>query len=38
MATNKPNPAAAAKRKERDISKLKTSGYEVKPMEEKNTF
>lgn len=30
MSVAKPNPAAAAKRKERDIAKLKTSGYDVK--------
>jgi hypothetical protein len=29
MATNKPHLAAAAKRKMRDIAKLKTSGYDV---------
>jgi|JI6StandDraft_1071083.scaffolds.fasta_scaffold12320_8 hypothetical protein len=38
MSTAKPNPAAAAKRKERDIAKLKTSGYEVRNSEEKDTY
>ena len=38
MASAKPNPAASAKRKERDISKLKMSGYEVQNSEEKDTY